>query len=402
MTARRYLLIAAALFLVSGVTTAIAGTLPPGGTFADDDGNIHEGSIEAIAAEGITKGCNPPANDLFCPGDTVTRGQMAAFLVRALGLTDRDPGIDFDDDDGSVFEADIERLATAGITRGCNPPENTSYCPTGTVTRGQMAAFLVRGLGYNKGADADLFVDDDGSTFENDINRLGAAGVTNGCNPPANDRYCPSDAVKRDQMATFLTRALDLSPITPPERGTTPLDGAGNDVVSVSFEPSARLAVIDIRHTGTSNFIVWIRSLQTSDDLLINEIGPYSGKVAFQVDPNVDDYLLTVEADGDWTGEIRAVDANDDYAKVPSAQFGSGDDVVFFELTNPGFVQFSATHNGSSNFIVWVYDIASTDRYLIVNEIGSFSGNQLEALDSGKYVIDISADGNWTLNLSNP
>ena len=62
-----------------------AGDLPPGGTFTDDDNNIHEGSIEAIAAAGITKGCNPPANDNFCPGDTVTRGQMAAFLHRELG-----------------------------------------------------------------------------------------------------------------------------------------------------------------------------------------------------------------------------------------------------------------------------------------------------------------------------
>lgn len=402
MNARRLLVAITALLLVSGVNSAVAGTLPPGGTFFDDDGNIHEGSIEAIAAAGITKGCNPPSNDLFCPSDTVTRGQMAAFLVRALGLTERDPNLNFDDDDGSIFETDIERLATAGITKGCNPPDNTSYCPNATVTRGQMAAFLVRGLGYTTGADGDLFVDDDGSTFERDINRLGTAGVTSGCNPPANDRYCPDDAVKRDQMATFLTRALGLSPVTPPDRGTIPLSGIGNDVISVEFQPTTRIAVIDINHTGTSNFIVWIRSLQTSDDLLVNEIGPYTGKVAFQVDPDVSDYLLTVEADGSWEGTIRAAEPDDDYAPVPSSRSGSGDDIVSFQLMEPGFVQFSATHNGSSNFIVWVYDIASTDRYLIVNEIGSFTGKQVEALDSGQYVVDISAGGDWTLDLTRP
>ena len=59
--------------------------LPPGGTFIDDNGSIHEPSIEAIAAAGITLGCNPPDNDRFCPDDPVTRGQMAAFLHRALG-----------------------------------------------------------------------------------------------------------------------------------------------------------------------------------------------------------------------------------------------------------------------------------------------------------------------------
>ncbi|MEN8114904.1 MAG: S-layer homology domain-containing protein, partial [Actinomycetota bacterium] len=120
---------------------------PPSGTFIDDDGSTFEADIEWLAAEGITKGCNPhEGNTRFCPDDPVTRGQMAAFLVRALPLTDRlaNP---FTDDDGSIFEADIERLAAAGITKGCNPHEgNTRFCPDDPVTRGQMAAFLVRAL----------------------------------------------------------------------------------------------------------------------------------------------------------------------------------------------------------------------------------------------------------------
>jgi hypothetical protein len=69
---------------------------------------------------------------------------MAAFLVRALGLTDNGGGDLFGDDDGSIFEENIDRLATAGITRGCNPPTNDQFCPNDYVTRGQMAAFLKR------------------------------------------------------------------------------------------------------------------------------------------------------------------------------------------------------------------------------------------------------------------
>ena len=205
--------VAVVLLLVSGV---LANGLPPGGTFADDDGNIHEPNIEAIAAVGITRGCDPPANALFCPSSAVTRGQMAAFLVRALNLSERGDDA-FVDDDGSIYEGDIERLAAAGITRGCNPPANDRYCPDEAVTRGQMAAFLVRAFGYPDSG-VELFIDDDGSVFEDDINRLGAAGVTKGCNPPKNDRYCPSDPVLRDQMASFLARSLDLSPIVPLKR----------------------------------------------------------------------------------------------------------------------------------------------------------------------------------------
>jgi hypothetical protein len=214
----------AALLLFVSVGLALAASLPPGGTFTDDNGNVHEANIEAIAAEGITRGCNPPVNDRYCPSNSVTRGQMAAFLVRALNLTDRleDP---FTDDDGNVFEADIERLAAAGITRGCNPPENDRFCPEQAVTRGQMAAFLVRAMGYADDGGGDLFVDDDGSVFETDIDRLGVAGVTRGCNPPDNDEFCPSAPVLRDQMASFLTRALGLTPITPPPPTTTTSGG---------------------------------------------------------------------------------------------------------------------------------------------------------------------------------
>ena len=124
-----------------GLTTRLADP------FTDDDGSIFEADIGKLAAAGITKGCNPPVNDMFCPDSKVTREQMAAFLVRALGYTDAGGGNLFVDDDLPIFDADIDRSATAGVTKGCNPPVNDRFCPTGYVTRGQMAAFLHRELG---------------------------------------------------------------------------------------------------------------------------------------------------------------------------------------------------------------------------------------------------------------
>ena len=103
-------------------------------------------SIQWLADEGITLGCNPPSNTKYCPSDFVTRGQMAAFFVRALSLPAYNGPDRFIDDDG-VFEGAIERLAQSGITLGCNPPSNTRYCPSDFVTRGQMAAFFKRALG---------------------------------------------------------------------------------------------------------------------------------------------------------------------------------------------------------------------------------------------------------------
>lgn len=44
----------------------------------------------------------------------------------------------------SVFVADIQWMKDTGVTKGCNPPANTKYCPGDNVTREQMAAFLHR------------------------------------------------------------------------------------------------------------------------------------------------------------------------------------------------------------------------------------------------------------------
>jgi hypothetical protein len=205
----------------------LLAVLPPGGSFVDDDGNIHEGGIEAIAEAGITQGCNPPVNDRYCPDRTVTRGQMAVFISRALTLPDTANNY-FNDDNGHIFEGGINRLRSAGITQGCNPPANNRFCPDREMTRGEMAAMLARAFDYPV-SNQDRFVDDNGHIFEAAIQRIAAAGITVGCNPPANDRFCPDQKIKRDQMATFLTRALDLTPNKPPARcPTLPADDVWN------------------------------------------------------------------------------------------------------------------------------------------------------------------------------
>jgi hypothetical protein len=60
----------------------------------------------------------------------------------------------FDDvPDSNIFHDDIAWLRAADVTRGCNPPANTLYCPKDNVTREQMAAFMRR-LAQNRVVDA--------------------------------------------------------------------------------------------------------------------------------------------------------------------------------------------------------------------------------------------------------
>ncbi len=165
--------------------------------FRDDDGSPHEENIILLYELGITYGC---AEEYFCVADPVTRGQMAAFLNRALSFPagTRDY---FTDDDSLAFQNDINALAEAGVTTGCG---EALYCPGDPVTRAQMATFLVRAFDLPPVAD-DFFGDDEGLSHEANINALAAAGVTTGCSA---ESYCPGDAVTRAQMASFIARAL--------------------------------------------------------------------------------------------------------------------------------------------------------------------------------------------------
>ena len=202
--------LAAVLVLSSAAPVSAGASLSPAASDGFSDvpaSDVFYADIVWLAASGITKGCNPPANTKFCPSAPVTRAQMATFLVRALGLKAGKES--FKDTKGNVHAADIAALAAAGITKGCNPPKNDRFCPDQPVTRAQMATFLARALNLKSAKSG--FSDTKGNVHAADIAALAAAGITKGCNPPKNDRFCPDDRVSRGQMAAFLRRALDGS-----------------------------------------------------------------------------------------------------------------------------------------------------------------------------------------------
>jgi hypothetical protein len=120
-----------------------------------------------------------------------------------VGYSGPAPVAPFSDIAGHKFYTSIVWLAESGITSGCG---GDKFCPEGVVTRGQMASFLARALNLPP-ATKDHFSDDDGTTHESNINRLAEAGITSGCGP---GRFCPNGVVRRDQMASFLAKAIGL------------------------------------------------------------------------------------------------------------------------------------------------------------------------------------------------
>jgi len=137
-----------AVFLLKGIHGA--GYAPPalaGSTGFADVALDHWAAawIKQLAAEGITGGCG---GGNYCPESNVTRAQMAVFLLKSKhGSTYTPPpasGVFSDVPPGYWARAWIEQLAAEGITAGCG---TGIYCPESSVTRAQMAVFLVKTFG---------------------------------------------------------------------------------------------------------------------------------------------------------------------------------------------------------------------------------------------------------------
>ena len=189
--------------------TVLAGTIftdVPIGYWAKD-------SIERLYFAGVTGGCS--TNPLmYCPIVTVTRDQMAVFLLRGEhGFAYTPPpatGTMFADVPSTHWAAAwIEQLANEGITSGCR---TGYYCPGLAVTRDQVAIFLLRtkyGSSYTPpAATGTMFADVPPTHWAAAwIEQLANEGITGGC---GNGNYCPTLAVTRDQMAVFLVRAFNL------------------------------------------------------------------------------------------------------------------------------------------------------------------------------------------------
>jgi len=172
--------------------------------------------IERLYNAGITTGCgtNPL---IYCPEQSVTRAQMAIFLERGMNGSAYTPpagtGMVFADVPLTYWAVNwIEKLFADGITTGCGTSPLV-YCPEDSVTRAQMAIFLLRaehgaayippGVGSSTGFN-DVPVTHWAAAW---IKQLAAEGITTGC---GDGNYCPEDPVTRAQMAVFLVRTFNL------------------------------------------------------------------------------------------------------------------------------------------------------------------------------------------------
>lgn len=75
------------------------------------------------------------------------------------------------------------------------------------------------------------FVDDNGHVNETKIEALAAQDIAQGCDPPANSRFCPQEALRRDRSGSFpIGREETVSPEPPPQRADPFTFTAGGDI----------------------------------------------------------------------------------------------------------------------------------------------------------------------------
>ncbi len=200
------------------------GSYPPS---AFDDVSrtaVHVDGIDCVTWYEVAVGVG---DNRFAPHRTITRGEMATFIARTLDRvgyelpvdeTAGDPGDGsgevaeepaFTDIAGTTHEESITLLAEAGIVSGIG---DGLFAPRRTVTRAQMATFLVKTvellLERDFVAGEDWFDDTDGSVHAPQIDVARELQITLGTSDPR--LYEPDREVSRAQMASFIARTLDL------------------------------------------------------------------------------------------------------------------------------------------------------------------------------------------------
>jgi hypothetical protein len=168
----------------------------------------HGRNIGCVAGFGIALG---NTDGRYHPFDDVRRDQMASFLARTLEVA----GVDLPDDPDASWpdvtsgphKLAIEQLTDLGIIQG----RAGNYAPLDEVTRGQMASFLIRSLRVvldrEMAAPPAPFTDTAGSPHRANIDIAHDLGIAAGRTATT---FEPNADVRRDQMASFIARSLQV------------------------------------------------------------------------------------------------------------------------------------------------------------------------------------------------
>jgi hypothetical protein len=202
-------------------------------------------------------------------------------------------------------------------------------------------------------------------------------------------------------LAATPTPEPTVAPTDPPAATPTPKPtatpvptilktaGRGDKVVKFAAQDGPTYARITAK--GSGNFAVISYEGSSYGDLLVNEIGSYAGSV--YIEPAIN--RLKISASGSWTVEIHPIEAAGEWGGT-TALAGKGDRVVILSNAASGIT--TIKNKSASNFAIVAYSMDGDYLDLLVNEIGSYSGEVLLP-DSDPMVLAIhDVGGSWSMS----
>ena len=188
------------------------------------------------------------------------------------------------------------------------------------------------------------------------------------------------------KVAPTTTSSVKPTPTTTAAPAYQPIEtknytGSGDDVITIE-KPADKAALLAFSCPGCSSNV----AVKTDSDLLVNEIGAYTGTHLIDIRNGEQTTTVEITADSDWTLDIS------DISLAPETGAGTGDSVIWVRTGT----KVAVTHDGTSNFAI---NAASADNGidLLVNEIGPYTGTVRIYPPT---IMDITADGAWTITPS--
>jgi hypothetical protein len=218
------------------------------------------------------------------------------------------------------------------------------------------------------------------------------------------EQVAPAPSQPPPEETTAPPPPAEATPTPAPQPVVLEFSGYGDEATEL-FRLDSGLIRCSYRHDGESNFIVYL--LDDEGDavaLLANEIGACDGSSADSI-RSAGDYLLSVTGDGNWSFVCEATGpAEQAAARQPSVVLelsGLGDEASQLFHLDSGLLRCGYTHDGESNFIVYLLDEQGESVALLANEIGGCEGSSGSGVGAaGNYLLDVTGDGNWTITLS--
>ncbi len=174
------------------------------------------------------------------------------------------------------------------------------------------------------------------------------------------------------------------------------LSGSGQEATQ-TFRLEKGLSIFEMNNQGSNNFIIWLLDSNGNNvELLINEIGSFDSSTAVGIGIG-GNYLLDVKGNS-WSVNIKQPRPSS-APSVPKTITGNSHKATEFFTLDGGLTRFNLKYSGNDNFIVWLLDKDGNGIELLVNEIGSFDGSTAIGLNEGIYLLDVTGDGNWEINI---